>query len=579
MVLQMAPQRSQVWGFCPPGDKVTVVVVPEPEAAAGGPAPPPIAANTSLYLGNSTWSALLPRTAGSLSATYRITATSKLTGASTSISGILFGDVHFCSGQSNMDKSISYLANKTAETADMLNYPAIRLFHVGQWNGGEGGHPLTPHTPQTEVQPYPYHQAGHPSLNWTTPCTNMSSPASCRTSFSAVCWMMGRALFAALEPPRPIGLLQASWGGTSDILWSSAKALAQCGEYDDATDKSPKTTLWNSAVVPLLRTTIRTAVWYQGEQDAAVGSAGGPSGPTVNQTRWPYNCTFPAMIADWRTRWSAATLGEVPNDFPFGYVQLNGNGKGEYPGPYNNTHGAGKQDRHKPSPNTSQPPLLPPVRFDYSEGGFPGLRWAQSAGFGFNPNPTQPNSFQAVILDTPASDGGIHSPYKEAAGARLARASLARASLVQAYGRSDVQPGPVLGSVSPVRGAVGGGTVTVTISNPGGGVELHTDGSVGFEVLPAEEHPYSVLWTNVKILSHSKDSVTLGPVPANATRLRYLWYSNACGLKLFNCPVYVVVPPLKGGLSGEHGFLPLGPFLAVIPRSKTDDTTVAVPQM
>ena len=285
MVLQMAPQRSQVWGFCPPGDEVTVMItvavvtesvtVPRPpEAAAGGPAPPPIAANTSQYLGNSTWSALLPLTAGSLSTTYRITATSKLTGASTAITGVLFGDVHFCSGQSNMDKSISYLANTTAETADMLNYPAIRLFHVGQWNGGEGGHPLTPHTPQAEVQPYPYHQAGHdsghPVLNWTTPCTNMSSPASCRTAFSAVCWMMGRALFAALEPPRPIGLVQASWGGTSDTLWSSAEALAQCGEYDDATDNTSKTTLWNSAVVPLLRTTIRTAVWYQGEQDAAV---------------------------------------------------------------------------------------------------------------------------------------------------------------------------------------------------------------------------------------------------------------------------------------------------------------------
>jgi len=34
-------------------------------------------------------------------------------------------------GGGGMDKSISYLANKTAETADMLKYPAIRLFHVG----------------------------------------------------------------------------------------------------------------------------------------------------------------------------------------------------------------------------------------------------------------------------------------------------------------------------------------------------------------------------------------------------------------------------------------------------------------
>ena len=44
------------------------------------------------------------------------------------------------------------------------------------------------------------------------------------------------------------------------------------------------------------------------------------------------------MIADWRMRWSAATHGEVPPDFPFGYVQLNGNGKGGYPSPYNETH-------------------------------------------------------------------------------------------------------------------------------------------------------------------------------------------------------------------------------------------------
>jgi hypothetical protein len=76
--------------------------------------------------------------------------------------------------------------------------------------------------------------------------------------------MMGRALFTALDPPRPIGLMQASWGGTSDTLWSSAAALAQCGVYDAAAEEeSPRTTLWNSAVVPLLRTTIRTAVWYQ----------------------------------------------------------------------------------------------------------------------------------------------------------------------------------------------------------------------------------------------------------------------------------------------------------------------------
>ena len=204
-----------------------------------------------------------------------------------------------------------------------------------------------------------------------------------------------------------------------------------------------------------------------------------------------------------------------------------------------------------------------PIRIPISpgalwQGGFPGIRWAQSAGYGYNPNPAQPNTFQAVILDTPASDGGIHSPFKEAAGARLARASL-----VQAYGRKDITPVPVLGGVSARTTA---GTVTVAIKNSGKGVVLHTDGSVGFEALPYEATRYSVRWTNVPIIFHTADSVTLGDVPANATRLRYLWRSNACGLELFGCPVYVVVEPLGGGLSGEHGFLPLGPFLADIPR-------------
>ena len=40
------------------------------------------------------------------------------------------------------------------------------------------------------------------------------------------------------------------------------------------------------------------------------------------------------MIADWRAQWSAATFGEVSHDFPFGYVQLNGDGPGEYASNY-----------------------------------------------------------------------------------------------------------------------------------------------------------------------------------------------------------------------------------------------------
>jgi hypothetical protein len=174
-------------------------------------------------------------------------------------------------------------------------------------------------------------------------------------------------------------------------------------------------------------------------------------------------------------------LGEVPVDIPFGYCQLNGNGKGNYSSIYGNPKSPSKQDRSR---NAG---VLPPVRFDYSGGGFAFLRWAQSAGYGFNPNPSQPNTFQAVILDTPDPMGGIHSPYKEAAGTRLARASM-----IQAYARTDLAAGPILGGVS-VRNPADG-TVTITIKNPGKGITLHTDGSVGFEALPFEKKPYSVYW-------------------------------------------------------------------------------------
>jgi sialate O-acetylesterase len=56
--------------------------------------------------------------------------------------------------------------------------------------------------------------------------------------------------------------------------------------------------LWNGMVVPLLRTVHSGAVWMQGEANA--GSDGRQ-----------YNCSFPAMITDWRdkVRTAVATLG------------------------------------------------------------------------------------------------------------------------------------------------------------------------------------------------------------------------------------------------------------------------------
>lgn len=272
------------------------------------------------------------------------------------------------------------------------------------------------------------------------------------------------------------------------------------------------------------------------------------------------------MIQDWRKQWNNISNGTTDAAFPFGYVQLNGVGDPAKKPPYANpTAGASAHN-------------------DYG-GGFPGIRWAQSGGCGYNPNPKQPNTFNAVILDTANYDGGIHSAFKQPAGSRLARASL-----VQAYGMaSTVFSTPHVKSITPMlppsrhtssvhssgggdinNGGNGGGgsngsssssgfaagTIVIGIENANMGVVLHTNGSVGFEVL------FNNTWLTVPIISYSTDTVTVGNVPSTATRIRYLWYSNACGINLYSCPVYVKVPPLHGGLSGEESFLPLGPFVA-----------------
>lgn len=52
---------------------------------------------------------------------------------------------------------------------------------------------------------------------------------------------------------------------------------------------------------PLIHYTIKGALWYQGESN-------------VNEPE-KYNTLFPAMVKDWRTRWSIG-------DIPFYYVQI-----------------------------------------------------------------------------------------------------------------------------------------------------------------------------------------------------------------------------------------------------------------
>lgn len=414
------------------------------------------------------------------------------------------------------------------EIADMVNWEHIRLMRVGRTASAS---PLREALPTTDGGSMPAVQG------WSTPCPAINGTRRCRVDFSNICWFYGRDIYAALEQAgqaRPIGLIGSYVGGTKDELWSSHDALKQC--LDPSKPINPGfSELWNGMIFPLINHTIAGAVWYQGEADSR-----NPGGQFDG-----YNCTFPAMIEDWRAKWYAGTGGETDEAFPFGFVQLNSVSNGTV---YNNPVDPSRGD-----------PLSPSF-------GYGGIRWAQSAGYGYAPNEAMPGVFMAVSVDTPdrpypvpingrpGGDAGfnVHSPFKQPTAARLARSGLA-----EAYGITMDTVGPVARSLSRA-----GQHLVLAISGVAGGILPVKPAARGFEILVGDE------WQSVPIVAQTSDTVTIASPSEHAqgNKLRYNWYSNPCGEECFDCAVYVRVKPI-GNLSGELDFLPLAPFIMDIPAS------------
>jgi sialate O-acetylesterase len=123
---------------------------------------------------------------------------------------ILFGDVWLCSGQSNMELTVSLIYNGTEEIANAVNYPKIRVF-----------------TAEKEASSSPIEELLSIRLNWSVASPRSIGGADWKY-MSAVCWLYGRMIHQALNG-RPIGLIVTSWGGTAIELWMPPKALKDCG--------------------------------------------------------------------------------------------------------------------------------------------------------------------------------------------------------------------------------------------------------------------------------------------------------------------------------------------------------------
>jgi sialate O-acetylesterase len=269
MVVQR-DMKVPVWGTAAPGEEVTVslgkqkvsgkagedgkwLVRLEPLKAGGGPLDMTVAGKNSITLND-----------------------------------ILVGEVWLCSGQSNMEFTVSKDVKRFAGTINekdeiaTAKWPQIREFTVKM---------SIKQTVQNSV-----------SGNWRV-CSPETVPA-----FSAVGYFMARKLHQDLNVP--IGIINTSYGASTAQAWISKEMLASDPELKQALDSArPKAddqhnpfVLYNAMLAPLIPYAIRGTAWYQGESITTKGTG-------------TYGYLMRALIKDWRQRWGQG-------DFPFLVVQL-----------------------------------------------------------------------------------------------------------------------------------------------------------------------------------------------------------------------------------------------------------------
>jgi sialate O-acetylesterase len=124
-------------------------------------------------------------------------------GKITTLKNILIGEVWVCSGQSNMEMSLTGMygnvLNLDRELADAAQYPEIRMLKIEN---------KTSFTPLATVQT----RGG-----WA-----IANPENVR-NFSAVAYFFAKNLFPGKHIP--IGIVNTTWGGTVAEAWTSGSAL------------------------------------------------------------------------------------------------------------------------------------------------------------------------------------------------------------------------------------------------------------------------------------------------------------------------------------------------------------------
>ncbi|MEM9186759.1 MAG: sialate O-acetylesterase [Planctomycetota bacterium] len=305
----MVLQREKpivVWGWAGPGEGVTVSLADQSATATADDK-------------SGAWRVALPAQPAATGKTLTV----RGDGNELVFADVAIGEVWVCSGQSNMEWPVNKSGNGDLILAAATR-PDIRLITVA----GPGSQ-----TPQED-----FHG------EW-----RVGSPRSV-APFSAVGYGFGRRIADTVGIP--VGLIDNAWGGSACEAWVPRDKLANAPFFQpmmkwvlatesktnaqqEAEQYQEQLALWKRAVAnaeargalppemprargfsignrragnlynarvhPILGYTIRGAIWYQGESNAARAAE--------------YRDLFPMMIQSWRDAWGQG-------DFPFYWVQL-----------------------------------------------------------------------------------------------------------------------------------------------------------------------------------------------------------------------------------------------------------------
>jgi len=470
MVLQRPPARPRIWGYASAvGLQIIVNLNPGAQTVFVNSVMGPD--------GRPTWEILLQpiMTGGAHTITVQEGPNCVLT-----LTNVLIGDIWVCSGQSNMEMSLQQIDNPQPDIDDVVNYQMVRTLHA---------HNQESNVPLNDLRSV---------RNWAMPTPGQIS------GFSAICWLFGRNLF--IKHGRPIGLIDATWGGTRIEAWSGPDALSVCALEKSEQDPNDASALWNAMIHPLLSFPIYGAIWYQGESNS-----GNPA----------YACFIKAMVADWRNKWNQRNP-EMDPLFPFGQVQL------------------------------------APWRNQDIESGFTEVRWAQTDSFGYTPNANMPKFFMACAIDLPdftSPAGDIHPRYKRQIAHRLALAAFN-----VAYDDTDtgIYQGPI-----PTGYSRDGNNVRISY---GLALQFRTTNTPGMFELCCGASAANTCnnaggrWVVTSFIQGGTMDMTLtnpcSPTES-VTGFRFLWRESPCRI-LESCPVYSVENSLPAPPYVHHGNIARG---------------------